>query len=554
MRKRFSLSCVLMLSTVFFALGATKPESSPLLDALYQASRQDNEKEMTRLLTQAQDLLKQNANVKAVGDQGRTALHWAVIGAMYAKSEKQLQTYLDVVEQLITRGADVNAEDEFGATALDYQENSPHGELTPLLLENGARNGSSQDESARLKQLLASVSSASQTGNPAAVRAALDFDLPLSAELQVRLMSQVSSHKSRSGDVVEAVLIAPVLGGDRVALPAGTRLQGTVMLSQKPANDYQRAQLILNFANLLHLDGSKTRLATRLVDVDNAKESVQAGRILGLAHPNNSKLGWGLRLLGMADPVLSYALQSAIFIRDKEYKRAIEYSPGTEMTLTIQNPIKFQGQPQFSAAAPVLPTPATSAVTELVKAQPLRTQTDSQTPSDLTNLLLVGSREQLEKAFQTAGWSVAEDLNVKSGLKTFLALAESKGYRNAPVSLLLLDGRKPDLVYQKQNDTFAKRHHIRLWKAATQYQNSDVWIAAATHDIAVVVHKEGREWAHRIDTQVDRERTKVTNDLSFAGAVKSFTLVDRPTAPRNDKNATGDRLITDGKMAVLFLR
>ncbi|MFN7999565.1 MAG: LssY C-terminal domain-containing protein [Acidobacteriota bacterium] len=543
-----------MLSTVFFALGATKPESSPLLDALYQASRQDNEKEMTRLLTQAQDLLKQNANVKAVGDQRRTALHWAVIGAMYAKSEKQLQTYLDVVEQLITRGADVNAEDEFGATALDYQENSPHGELTPLLLENGARNGSSQDESARLKQLLASVSSASQTGNPAAVRAALDFDLPLSAELQVRLMTQVSSHKSRSGDVVEAVLIAPVLGGDRVALPAGTRLQGTVMLSQKPANDYQRAQLILNFANLLHLDGSKTRLATRLVDVDNAKESVQAGRILGLAHPNNSKLGWGLRLLGMADPVLSYALQSAIFIRDKEYKRAIEYLPGAEMTLTIQNPIKFQGQPQFSAAVPVLPTPATSAVTELVKAQPLRTQTDSQTPSDLTNLLLVGSREQLEKAFQTAGWSVAEDLNVKSGLKTFLALAESKGYRNAPVSLLLLDGRKPDLVYQKQNDTFAKRHHIRLWKAATQYQNSDVWIAAATHDIAVVVHKEGREWAHRIDTQVDRERTKVTNDLSFAGAVKSFTLVDRPTAPRNDKNATGDRLITDGKMAVLFLR
>jgi hypothetical protein len=293
-----------------FAAGATKSEPTPLLDALYEAARQENEKEAMRLLEKAQDLLARGADVKAVGNQGRTALHWVVIGAMYAKNERRLQTSMDLVDQLISRGADLNAEDEFGNTPLDYQENSPRTELLPLLLEHGARNGIGQDESERLRKLLDGLSSASRAGDPVQIRAALTFDLPSGAELLVRLTTEVSSDKSRSGDLVEAVVIAPVMVDGRLALAAGTRVQGTVMLAQKAGSDYQRAQLILNFANLIHPDGSKTQIVARLVDVDNAKESVQAGRILGLAHPNNSKLTWGFRLLNVTDPI--FVVRAAI--------------------------------------------------------------------------------------------------------------------------------------------------------------------------------------------------------------------------------------------------
>jgi hypothetical protein len=278
---------------------------------------------------------------------------------------------------------------------------------------------------------------------------------------------------------------------------------------------------------------------------------VQAGRIIGLPFPSISRVRWALRALSVSDPVLSDALHAALLVRDKEYKRAVEYPPGTDMTLTIEHPAKLSVLPPDD---PVAPAPPPAALVALVGSQPLRTEATGGTPSDLTNLLFIGSREQVAKAFHAAGWSDAAAGGLRPDLKTFAAVAESRGYRNAPVSLLLLDGRKPDAVYQRQTDTFAKRHHIRLWRASAPFEDTDVWVAAATHDIGVAVQKGGREWFHRIDTHVDRERAKVANDLEFAGAVDRRFLVDRPGAPREAQNATGERIVTDGRMAVLFLR
>jgi len=44
------------------------------------------------------------------------------------------------------------------------------------------------------------------------------------------------------------------------------------------------------------------------------------------------------------------------------------------------------------------------------------------------------------------------------------------------------------------------------------------------------------------------------NDLLFTGLVKGQALVARPKVPTNGENATGDKLETDGKMAVLLLQ
>jgi hypothetical protein len=545
---------VLLLFLGLVVFGPQTPQS-PLVEALHQASRQEHEKSAEPLLETAQELLAHGADVNAAGPQQRTPLHWAVIGGMSARGEKATRTYVELVEQLIHRGANVNAEDAFGATPLDYQENSSAStEITFLLIDNGAGNGSGRNEAARLKTLLEDLTTASQAGDTELIRAALKFDLPIGTALQARLITPVSTNASRAGDVIEAVLTAPVAVDRRVTLAPRARVLGTVMLSQKAANDFTRAQLIVNFANLINEDGSTTRLLTRLVDVDNAKESVQAGRVIGVPHPNSSRIAWALRALGVTDPVLGDALQSALFVRDKEYKRAIDFPSGTDMTLTIESPVKFDGRSDPALPAGIVPVPADPALTQFVQSQPVRTETSNQTPSDLTNLLLIGSRDQLDKAFQDAGWSQAADLGLTADLKTFAAVAESRGYRNAPVSVLLLDGRKPDVVYQKQTDTFAKRHHIRIWRASTNFENSEVWIAAATHDVGVAVQKGGREWFHRIDPQVDRERAKVTNDLTFTGAVRMQCLVDRPQAPRDARNATGDRILTDGRIAALFLQ
>ena len=127
------------------------------------------------------------------------------------------------------------------------------------------------------------------------------------------------------------------------------------------------------------------------------------------------------------------------------------------------------------------------------------------------------------------------------------------GYSSAPVSSLLIAGRPPDLVFQKSLDTFAKRHHLRIWKLTQTYNGQEVWVGAATHDIATMNSRGGSKWSHRIDPHVDRERDWVETDLLFVGTGVAYADVERPAAPKKLANATGDEIVTDGKLTVVQL-
>jgi hypothetical protein len=162
----------------------------------------------------------------------------------------------------------------------------------------------------------------------------------------------------------------------------------------------------------------------------------------------------------------------------------------------------------------------------------------------------LGSRQQVESAFQKAGWSPAAKLSDQSKLETFRAMAKMRGYQEAPVSVLLLDGRPPDLVFEKINDTFAARHHLRIWQRPGQFNGQDIWVCSATHDTGISFSDESRTFIHKIDSNIDLERAKVVNDLLLTGLVHGLSLVERSGLPRNMSNATGDLLKTDGAMAV----
>ena len=120
--------------------------------------------------------------------------------------------------------------------------------------------------------------------------------------------------------------------------------------------------------------------------------------------------------------------------------------------------------------------------------------------------------------------------------------------------MLLLDEKPPDLVFQKLNNTFAQRHHLRVWKRPDTFAGKPVWVIAATHDTGIEFSEQNRTFIHKIDSQIDRERAKVVNDLLFTGRVVSVALVERPDVPQHSQNATGDVLETDGMMAVLVLQ
>ena len=113
----------------------------------------------------------------------------------------------------------------------------------------------------------------------------------------------------------------------------GTRLRGVVMLAREAENDYLRAQMILHFPVLVE-PGGETKMPTSLVDVDNARETVQMGRILGIPHPRANRIFWGIKTAASAsNPFAGYALQAASFTFDREYKRGIVYGEGTDLTV-----------------------------------------------------------------------------------------------------------------------------------------------------------------------------------------------------------------------------
>ena len=59
--------------------------------------------------------------------------------------------------------------------------------------------------------------------------------------------------------------------------------------------------------------------------------------------------------------------------------------------------------------------------------------------------------------------------------------------------------------------------------------------------------------SHRIDPHIDRERDWVETNLFFDGTAEAYAEVDRPNALRTLSNATGDQIVTEGKISIVQL-
>jgi hypothetical protein len=379
---------------------------------------------------------------------------------------------------------------------------------------------------------------------------------PAGTRISIRLKSAVSTRSSKPADPVEAVVIAPVEANGRTMIAAGAAVRGTVEKVAQPSGAGERAALLLRFTSL-EAGGARRPIVGRVESVDNARETVDdQGRINGIlaSETVGGRLDAGLGKLGeeytgFAD-ILS-AAKNAVFQRAST---DISYPPGVEMTLRLAEPLELPPGKTSVSAPGARPVAGRAALARLVEREPFQTvaQRPPQ-PSDITNLLLVGTEDALRRAFAEAGWSVAAGLNPLSKFETLRALAEDRGYSEAPVSVLLLDGKPPDLVFEKTNNTFARRHHLRIWRRPGSFRGRPVWAVAATHDIGIDFSEAGRTFIHRIDSHIDREREKVAGDLLFTGRVEGFDLVERPAVPRQGRNATGDNFETDGRAAVLLL-
>jgi hypothetical protein len=385
---------------------------------------------------------------------------------------------------------------------------------------------------------------------------AIALQVPAGTELQIRLKTKVSTQSSKPKDPVEAIVIAPVMVNGIFAIPAGALIRGDVEKAEQSAKPAERSSLSLAFTEL-EISGVKTRLAAQVASIDNARESIgEQGEITGIVASEtiSGRLDAGLAKLGEKAASFADLLGTVKKAVLKEPESDITYDTGVELSLKLTAALELKGPSGPGPAAKLTPVANENELLGLVTRQPFQTMAERPAkPSDVTNIMLIGTLDQVQKAFADAGWSSAAALSTQAKLETFRAIAEQRGYKEAPVSILLLDGRPPDGVFEKLTNTFAQRHHLRLWRRPDTFNGQPVWVIAATHDTGIDFSEQNRTFIHKIDSQIDRERAKVVNDLLLTGRVKSVELVDRPAVPEHGQNATGDDVETDGKMAVLIL-
>jgi hypothetical protein len=376
--------------------------------------------------------------------------------------------------------------------------------------------------------------------------------IPSGTQFQIRLTQEINTSKAKMGDVFDALVIAPVVVNGHIAMAAGATLRGHVKEVTAAVNPDDQAILALAFDEIHDVNGKKASVAAKISGIDNARESLDSdGRVQGIiaSKTGSGRLDQGINKVAEKYPSFADLLGTVKQVVLKAADANIDYKAGVEMTIALTKPLDWTGVVATPDVASIEPQ---DQLFRLVNSEPFRTATEKdQRPSDLTNLMFLGSREQLQDAFQKAGWTPAAKLSDQSKLETFRAMAEMRGYQEAPVSVLLLDGRAPDLVFEKINDTFAARHHLRIWQRPGTFNGKAIWVCAATHDTGISFSEENRTFIHTIDPQIDLERAKVVNDLLLTGLVRALALVERNPLPQDMHNATGDALKTDGAMAVV---
>src|SRR5216683_5414784 len=97
-------------------------------------------------------------------------------------------------------------------------------------------------------------------------------------------------------------------------------------------------------------------------------------------------------------------------------------------------------------------------------AYPKITHTQSGAAGDPINLVFIGSKDQITRSFQQAGWLIPDPITPQTSAKIAADSLTHKSYPNAPVSNLYVFGRVQNLAFEKPTNDVQNRGHIRLWK------------------------------------------------------------------------------------------
>lgn len=393
-----------------------------------------------------------------------------------------------------------------------------------------------------------------KVATPAANKEAVHI-VPAGTLFYLSLKTPVSTTTSNLYQEVTAEFERSLRCPAGVVIPVGALMQGRIEKLIPSSSPTDRAKLLLVF-NTLELPGQfPIRVVGHVKEVDNARESVVAnGTIVGILASELpvTLLNSAVRKIGKATSGGADQSPQSRGTLLGSSDTSIDYGVRTEFSFLLDKPLRVSGtyQPEF---AQQIPAALKETVVRILGNSPNRVVSKKGTLGGAVNLVLIGSQEEIRAAFMKARWTEAKEEKGGALWKTFEAVINGRGYDAAPMSTLYLFGRSEDMAFEKMLNTFAMRHHLRIWKApGIASDGREIWLVAADHDNGIDIHPG--VISHATDPHVDAEREKVGADLGMTGLVKAEELVTPPHPLHAGFTATGGAWETDGKVLVIDLK
>jgi hypothetical protein len=177
-------------------------------------------------------------------------------------------------------------------------------------------------------------------------------------------------------------------------------------------------------------------------------------------------------------------------------------------------------------------------------------------PGDMVNYALIGTEDQVNKAFGAAGWVKVDKSTQDAVVHGLVSTLSHSAYTEMPMSTLYLFGRPQDLSFARADPlaVAAIRHHLRVWKSTETVAGEPLWVGSATHDAGFEKDQRNGGITHHIDANIDQERDFVEQSFAAAGVIAGAAYVMPSNPLTTAKTATGGSFQSDGRIVVMDLK
>ena len=348
--------------------------------------------------------------------------------------------------------------------------------------------------------------------------------IPNGTPIKLQLAESVSSTHARVGDRLDFIVVRDVNLEGFTVIPAGTLARGSVT-------------------------GVKGR---RFMGIGgNVALKLDS---LELASGDQIGLRADLRVKGRSRTKLMAAAMIATGLVFLPAAPVFLLTPGHESTIVKSTEITahIDGATSVLSTGLLRSRESSSQLDEMMNYLPPRVFSGEGREGDMVNLVFVAHPEDLQEAFERAGW-----VKTDKWKPIFVWHLLRHGTNNArlPMARFYLFGRVQDYSYALPDPdaVVSRRHHLRIWKTHCTIDGTPVWAGSASHDVAIEIAKRGRLINHRIDPAVDAERDFIGATLADISSVRRQEYLHSADPIFQAQTTSGQTYHSDSRILLLDL-